>query len=338
MRHMNVLLPTALVVFALVACSGDTATNTESQEDTQTADSTDVAADLGESDASEDAVGADEAEDDVPEADSDDTEADEEPEVVLPRPPCFYDGRVANIAHRGGLRFAPEHTLVAFQNALDVGADVLELDLHATQDGVVVVLHDDTVEGTTEGEGLVKRMTLEELKELDAGYDYRVGGEYPYRGQGLTIPTLAEVLEAFPEECYTVEIKQTEPWIVDEVLAVFDEYGAAENAIFASFDDRVADAIRDDRPELMTGMGAAAMALFFSATDSQAEGYETPSQAAQAPWEYLDAPLVERAHNADLLVHPWTVNGEQNMRDLIEMGVDGIITDDPELLNEVLGR
>lgn len=333
---MKTLFRTLLIIFCFAGCSGDGGSNEQPSPDAETDAAADISIDPVSSEDPD--VAADTAEVDSRSVDAVDEVDDIEPDIVMPTPPCFYDGRVANIAHRGGMRFAPEHTLPAYQHALDVGADVLELDLHSTSDGVIVVLHDDTLEGTTDGEGLVKRMTLEELKELDAGYDFRVGGEHTYRGQGLTIPTLAEVLEAFPNECYTVEIKQTEPWIVDEVLAVFDEYGAAERSIFASFDDRVADAIRDDRPELLTGMGAAAMALFVSATDSQAEGYETPAQAMQAPWEYVDAPLVERSHRVGLLVHPWTVNNEDDMRDLVAMGVDGIITDDPELLNEVLGR
>jgi glycerophosphoryl diester phosphodiesterase len=127
-----------------------------------------------------------------------------------PSESVFLADRFLNIAHRGGARLAPEHTLVAFENALRVGADVIEFDLHATVDGVIVILHDATVDRTTDGTGVVRNMTFAELRALDAGYRFtRDGGAtFPWRGKGLTIPTLEEALERFADVPITVEFKQ----------------------------------------------------------------------------------------------------------------------------------
>jgi glycerophosphoryl diester phosphodiesterase len=113
----------------------------------------------------------------------------------------FLSDQLLNIAHRGGGRLRPEATLPAFENALSVGADVLEFDLHASSDGVVVVIHDETVDRTTDGTGAVQAMTFAELRMLDAGYEFTPDGgqTFPYRGMGIQIPTLVEVLAGFPD-------------------------------------------------------------------------------------------------------------------------------------------
>ena len=125
--------------------------------------------------------------------------------------------RVLVMAHQGGDGLWPSNTLYAFERAVQAGVNVLELDVHASQDGALVVIHDDSVDRTTDGSGLVGDKTLAELKKLDAGYDWspeRTGETFPYRGQGITLPTLQEVFAAFPDTRVNVEIKQLEPSIV----------------------------------------------------------------------------------------------------------------------------
>jgi glycerophosphoryl diester phosphodiesterase len=243
-----------------------------------------------------------------------------------------------NIAHRGGGRLRPEATLPAFEHALSVGADVIEFDVHASSDGVVVVIHDDTVDRTTDGSGAVSGMSFAELRMLDAGYEFTPddGQTFPYRGMGIQIPTLDEVLEAFPDQYYLIEIKQYEPSIVPEVLAILEAHSVLDRVIIASFQQTTIDAVRAANPELFTAMTLQEMVEFYGA--SEQPGYRPPALFVQAPWDIVDQPLVDFAHSIGLKVQPWTVNGESQMHDLLALGVDGIMTDDPELLEAALGE
>ena len=149
----------------------------------------------------------------------------------------FFSGPTPRLfAHRGASGEAPENTLAAFQRAASLGVVYMELDVHLSRDGQVVVMHDDTLERTTNGRGLVKEHGLAELYGLDAGYHFTPdGGEtFPFRGQGVSIPLLADVLRRFPHVRFTVEIKQQEPPIEEQVIAVVRECGMAETVILAS--------------------------------------------------------------------------------------------------------
>lgn len=240
---------------------------------------------------------------------------------------CFL-----TIAHRGGGALRPEETLSAFENALAVGADVLEFDVHASADGVLVAIHDATVDRTTEGTGTVKSKTLAELKALDAGYHYSPddGQTFPYRGTGIEIATVEEILAAFPDEYYLIEIKQSDPPIVEPLLAILEDQGVMERVVIASFDDDTLEAVRAAAPAVFTSMSAAEM-LEFNA-DLGSPDYAAPAGFLQSPWEITSEEAVAFAHAHGLKVHPWTVNNAGVMEDLIARGVDGIMTDDPALL------
>lgn len=250
----------------------------------------------------------------------------------------FLGDRFLNIAHRGGARLAPEHTLVAYENALRVGADVIEFDLHATSDGVVVILHDATVDRTTDGTGVVRNMTYAELRALDAGYRYtRDGGAtYPWRGRGLTIPTLEEALEQFADVPITVEFKQVSPSIVDQTIAMFEAHGALDNAAFASFDSRPVRRMREIAPLTPSALDAAELVGFSAFDPSMPNGYVLPAPVIQPPHVTVDAAFVAKARAVGAKVHPWTVNDPARMQELIDLGVDGIFTDDPETLAGLL--
>lgn len=250
----------------------------------------------------------------------------------------FEGDRFLNIAHRGGARLAPEHTLVAYLNGLEAGADVIEFDVHATADGVVVILHDDTVDRTTNGSGLVKEMTLAELKQLDAGYRFtRDGGQtFPWRGKGLTIPTLEEGLALLPDVPLSVEIKQRTPAIVDAVLATFAAHGNPANVVFASFPPEPMEQIRQRLPGTRTAFTSREMSEFAFLTPTSLPSYLPPSGFIQPPKELVDATFLERAHALGLKVHAWTVNDREDMCRLRQLGVDGLFTDDPVALAEVV--
>ena len=245
---------------------------------------------------------------------------------------------VLNIAHRGGSHLAPEETMPAFENAVAIGVDMLELDVHASADGVVVLCHDVTVDDTTDGTGLIKEMTLAELRRLDAGYWFtRDGGQsYPFRGQGVQIATLEEVLSAFPESQYTIELKQDEPPIVDAVLEVVDRHGARDRIIFAAVDDGTLQALRAAQPPLRTSFGLQEVADFALLTAAEEATYEPPAEVFQVPDFALRVDFIERAHRLQLPVQVWTVNDPELMHYYIGLGVDGIITDDPATLQQIL--
>lgn len=252
----------------------------------------------------------------------------------------FLQDRFLNIAHRGGGRLAPEHTLVAYENALRVGADVIEFDLHATADGVIVILHDTTVDRTTDGSGVVRNMTLAELKQLDAGYRYtRDGGAtFPWRGRGVTIPTLEEALERFAGLPITVEFKQVAPAIVDETLAMFESFGALEQAAFASFDSRPVRRVREIAATTPTALDAQELVGFSAFDPANPSGYLLPAAVIQPPHVTVDAAFVAKARAVGAKVHPWTVNDRERMEELLDFGVDGIFTDDPALLATILAE
>ncbi|KPK14661.1 MAG: hypothetical protein AMJ62_12430 [Myxococcales bacterium SG8_38] len=257
--------------------------------------------------------------------------------------------KVLNIAHRGGRDIRPEHTIVAYDQALVDGADVLELDVHETSDGVLVVMHDDAVDRTTDCTGPIKEMTFAALRECDAGYEFTTdgGATYPFRDMGLVVPSLEEVFDRYPDAPFVIEIKQEAPSIVDHFVEVVREYGVEDRMIGAAFDDAVLLELRAAAPEIATSLGESETTVFYLLSrDVLDPSYEPPGEFLQVPPTYnlegvpvdvLHDGFVPRAHELDMFVHIWTINDEQEMRDLIELeGVDGIITDDPPLLTSVI--
>lgn len=256
--------------------------------------------------------------------------------VVAPHP--FLAPGLQTIAHRGGGRLAPEHTLVAYQNAVDLGIDVLEVDLHLTADGELVCLHDGTVNRTTDGSGAIAAMTLAEARTLDAGYHFSPdgGATHPYRGAGVRIPTFGEVLATFPDTPFSVELKADDPNMVEAVSSALDAADAGGRVVLVSFHDWLIQALRAARPELVTAMGLAEMAeLALLAPEDEAR-YVPPCEYAQLNYAGIDEAMMARARRLGLRVQAWTVNDAAEMQRLLDLEVDGIMTDDPALLLGVL--
>jgi len=262
-------------------------------------------------------------------------------------------GRPLLIAHRGGGRLAPEETLPAYQKAWELGADMLEVDVHATKDGVLVAMHDASVSRTTDGDGRIADMTFAELRALDAGYHFSPGdGTYPYRGQGVVVPTLDELLDAFPGALWSIEIKQHDPPIVQQVVDTVRAHAAGAGpslgrVIVVSFFDDVMAEVRARSAELgpvageqlVTGFAAGEM-LTFVQSGADAD-YEAPAQVLQLPVKKPEddngLPVrLDPAHAQGLAVQLWTVNDRALMEALVARPVDGIMTDDPALLLEVM--
>jgi glycerophosphoryl diester phosphodiesterase len=249
------------------------------------------------------------------------------------------------MAHQGGNGLWPDNTLFAFERAAAMGVDVLEMDLHSTADGALVVMHDDTVDRTTNGSGAIQSLTLEEIKALDAGYHWSAdeGQTFPYRGQGITVPTLVEVFAAFPDVALNIEIKQAEPPLVEPFCQLIRQYGMSERVLVASFHQETVEDFRQACPEVATSTGEGEVIALFALSKLLLEAtYEPAAQAVQVPerrsgLHVLTPRFVDAAHGRGLEVHAWTINETPDMERLVALGVDGIITDYPDRLMEVLG-
>jgi len=250
------------------------------------------------------------------------------------------------IAHRGGAGLWPENTLYAFTQSAALGVDMLELDVHATADGVLVVMHDPTLNRTTDGAGAVSQLTLAELQQLDAGYRWSPDGgkSYPHRGRGLTVPTLDEVLKAFPQLRFNIEPKQEQPSLVQPLCQTLRERGVTNRVIVGAFRSSVLEDFRRVCPEVATSASTSEASQFLALQRAGlADTFSPPMQALQVPetaggWQVLTPDFIASAHRRNLQVHAWTINDVETMKRLIAIGVDGIMTDYPDRLLEVLGR
>ncbi len=251
----------------------------------------------------------------------------------------FLEGsRPRNIGHRGAGGHAPENTIESFRRALEMGADILELDVHGTRDGSVVVCHDPTVDRTTEGQGSIARMTLSEVVKLDGGYRWSSDGMlHPWRGQGIRIPTLRELVETFPGAPLNIEIKQEDPSIVDDVVRLLQTSGCEPIVNLAAESPAIMRAIRASAWRGATGYSMEDVLDFVDALARDSwKAYEAPGVALQVPerWrevDVVDEAFVRAAHAAGVEVHVWTVNHRADMDRLLDLGVDGIITDFPDV-------
>ncbi len=281
--------------------------------------------------------------------------------------------RVLNMAHQGGELEAPSDTMYAFKTAVAKGAEVIELDVHAAADGELVVLHDATVDRTTDGTGSVDEMTTEQIKALDAAHWFvrgcgtcrdRLEPEYQFRGfatgtlplpnklksfspNDFKIPTLREVLETFPDVMINVEIKASAPETAPyeyRVASILEEFGRTDDVIVVSFLDHAIEAFKIYAPTVHTATATVETALFWATTQDQLSGLANERyRALQVPISQNDVPVVSRdfvndAHASGLAVHVWTINDRATMEWLIDIGVDGIMTDKPRLLERVLGE
>jgi glycerophosphoryl diester phosphodiesterase len=243
--------------------------------------------------------------------------------------------------HRGAAGAAPENTIEGFRAALAAGADVLEMDVHATRDGAVVVLHDDTVDRTTDGAGHVRSYELSDLRRLDAScrFGALAGHDAGVRGP-LRIPLLEEVLEAFPGVPLNIEIKQSDPPIEALVGELLERHGAFDRVLLAAENHVIMQCIRAMIPEVTTGLSEQESLEFLGRTTDPT--YTPPGVALQVPVTYegmdiVSQEFVAHAHARGLEVHVWTINDPLEIRWLLDLGVDGIISDLPAVVRSVIG-
>ncbi len=250
---------------------------------------------------------------------------------VAPHP--FFAAPAPNMAHRGGNVEAPEATLPAFRAAVEVGADVLEFDVHLTADDVPVVIHDPTVDRTTDGTGRVDSMTLEELREWSAA---------PPGAAKIPVPTLREVLEAHPGRRMVIEMKTPET-----MAPLCAELRAADRTaitLAAAFDGGLLCRFRSHCPETPTVASMSEVALFLLASRLYLSGLvEIEGKALLVPERLgfvrvVTPRFLAAARRRGLPVVVWTVNDPEDMERLLDLGAGGVLTDDPGALARILER
>jgi glycerophosphoryl diester phosphodiesterase len=243
-------------------------------------------------------------------------------------------------AHRGGAALRPENTIAAFDHGLSLGADGLELDVHLSRDGVVVVHHDAALDRTTNARGLVSAHTADELATVDAGHWFRGeddrAAHFPFRGQAMGVPRLRDVLARYPGIPMIVELKVNDAELgrraVDDVRAA----GAVERISFGSFGRRVLCAVREYEPRMATGASReeARWALYRSWVHwplghPAYREFQIPERSGATT--IISPRFIRHAHRANVPVKVWTVNDRADIRRLTDWGVDGIISDRPDV-------
>ncbi|MBP1967384.1 glycerophosphodiester phosphodiesterase [Paenibacillus aceris] len=234
------------------------------------------------------------------------------------------------IGHRGAAGEAPENTLRSFALAFEQGADGIELDVHITKDGEIVVCHDATLDRTTNGSGLICEKSWEEVKELDAGFWFSDAFV------GERVPLLREVFELVPRGLFiNVEVKHAYEGRMEKALLAFlRESGRIEDVVISSFDHKVIHRIKQAEPEVRVGLLYSAD-LYNHAAYAQQIGVEVHSlHPSHHHFEKEDAVA---ASAAGLATYPYTANDVRDYQKLIDAGVTGIITDFPARLRKVLG-
>jgi len=257
------------------------------------------------------------------------------PYLDLPRPHLF--------AHRGASGEAPENTMPAFERAIEHGIPYLEMDCHATSDGEIVICHDADLDRTTDAHGPLRERSFAELQRLDAGYRFSPdrGQSHPFRGKGVRIPKLDDVLASFPDARINLEIKQADPSIAAEVLRRVRAAGATERVLLAAEEDEIMTEIRALEPGTALGSSLADVVAFYVAIrDGEIDRFVPKGDALQIPPNFgADALVTEAAvaaaRSTGVAMHVWTINDPAEIRRLLDAGVDGIMSDFPgRLLTE----
>jgi len=255
--------------------------------------------------------------------------------------PYFSLEHPIRMAHRGSRVLWPENTATAFAGAIEGhGYRYVETDVRMTRDGVVVVLHDEALDRTTNGVGKVVDWLWDDLRHVDAAWSFGPQEDYPLRGKGVGVPRLDDVLATWPDVHFNIDLKAPDiEWAVAEVAI---RSRAVQKLLIGSFHDR-----RISRFRRVTRGGVATSAGPVAASRAWARSrigrrLPCPPEAYQMPYNVrgakLDRRFVTAAHEGGAQVHAWTVNDSADMARLLDLGVDGIVTDRPDLLNDVLRR
>ncbi|MGP4081487.1 glycerophosphodiester phosphodiesterase [Pseudalkalibacillus sp. R45] len=254
--------------------------------------------------------------------------------------------QILNVAHRGASGHAPEHTLPSYELGEKMKGDYVEVDLQMTKDGELIAMHDETLDRTTNGTGLVKDHSLEEIKQLDAGswfnekYPEMAKEEY----EGVQVPTLDEVIEKFGKSAnYYIETKSPEvyPGMEEKLLETLEEHGLtgpnnpSSQVIIQSFSPESLKKVHELNPKIPL-----VQLLWYThtatITDAELEQYKQYAVGVGMNHDQIDEAYVLKVREHDLLIHPYTVNEKADMEKLLDWGVTGMFTNYPDRLHEVL--
>jgi glycerophosphoryl diester phosphodiesterase len=257
----------------------------------------------------------------------------------------FNNDRPLVIAHQGGELLAPSNTMAAFRNAAELGVDVLETDIHITKDGHLVAIHDPTVDRTTDGKGAVADLTLDEIQKLDAGYHFKdLQGQYSFRGKGVFIPTVEELFQAFPDMRIEMEIKDDNPpdrydEMASKLWDLIKKYKMEDKMLVASFDQDIIKkfenysqgktAVVAGKQEV-TGFVVFHKLFLRNLYQPSVDAFQLPTE--QNIFNLTDKKLINGAHRRGLQMHFWTIDDVETMKQLLDAGADGILTNRPDLL------
>jgi glycerophosphoryl diester phosphodiesterase len=273
--------------------------------------------------------------------------------IVTPVGHPFFDiGSPMVLGHRGAAGHAPENTLLSFERALALGAHTIESDVQWTADGVPVLIHDATLGRATNGTGRVDALSFEALTAVDAGHAFTIddrGNVHPdaptsFAGHGLRVPSLEEAFTRFPDSRFNLEIKADAPAAVACVVDLVARFDRADRTLLTAANDETMTAIREELVRRdVPAATSACVAEVAAVAVAAAENGEPPAEimALQIPTSFANRPLVTPdllafAHAHGIQVHVWTINDAPEMNRLLDLGVDGLVTDFPERAAAVL--
>ncbi|MGZ5384108.1 MAG: glycerophosphodiester phosphodiesterase [Acidimicrobiia bacterium] len=244
-------------------------------------------------------------------------------------------------SHRGGRLRWPENTLLAFRKSAELGYRCFETDLHLSADGVLMVFHDDTLDRTTEGSGAITGYTAAELATFDAAFRFGSNQGWPYRGQGITIPTLEEVVTALPKASFTLELKQA--GLAGPLVRFIEKHDLWDRVMVGGYEDAWMKEVRRVSGGRVATSSPRHETLLFWLFSRVGMGASIEADALQVPVTHGNLTVVDRrfvraAHRAGKQVHVWTVNEASEMHRLLDLGVDGLMSDVPDVLLDVLAE
>jgi glycerophosphoryl diester phosphodiesterase len=248
---------------------------------------------------------------------------------------------VAAIAHRGGSKLRPENTFAAFDHAVALGVDAIECDVHLSRDGEVVVIHDATLERTTDASGPVAARSAAELARIDAAFRFGPADGHPFRGRGFGVPRLAELLDRIRTIPIIVEIKGNHPPVADTVLGVIADANAIDRVIIGGFSTAVLERVRRVNPDAVTSASKEEARAALHRSYFRLSPKDPSYWLFQVPYRFrgrrrFRRAFIETVGRINLPVQEWVVDDADDMRKLIDWGANGIISDRPDLVLTII--
>ncbi len=256
----------------------------------------------------------------------------------------FRTGRTLVIAHAGGDALFPENTLLAYERSTALGSDVIDIDVQMTKDNALVALHDHTLDRTTNGTGSVHTKSWAQIRSVDAGYRFRSGDRYPFRGKGVVIPTVEELLIKFTNRLVTLDLKDQRTSLAKPVCALITRLNRFSTVYVGSDSNQQVVEFRKICPQLRTSGTSAERTLMRAARDKGDTSFKTRQLVSQPPFRGDDgrkrvtAESLRFSHALNIAVLTWVVDDPDDMRELVRLGVDGIYTRRPDVLVKVLAE